>query len=93
VNTARGAVVNETALVNALSQSHLAGAALDVLEDEQQQEKRLKSPLLAYARMKDNLLITPHLGGATDESMGRAELFMAQKLQKWCSSALKAVSR
>jgi D-3-phosphoglycerate dehydrogenase len=36
--------------------------------------------LLAYARTHDNLIITPHTGGATVESMEKAEVFMANKL-------------
>jgi len=52
---------------------------LDVLCGEQQNfmENHL---LVAYAREHDNLLITPHVGGGTVESMEKTEVFMAQKL-------------
>ena len=83
VNTARGAVLDEAALVDALSQGHLAGAALDVIDEERDAAKRRNSRLLAYAREHSNLLITPHIGGATVESMQRTELFMAEKLRCW----------
>lgn len=79
INTARGAIVDETALLAALERGHLAGAALDVLADEGEQRAPI-SALADYAKTHDNVLITPHLGGATRESMTATELFMAQKL-------------
>jgi D-3-phosphoglycerate dehydrogenase / 2-oxoglutarate reductase len=83
VNTARGAVLDSAALAASLQQGHLGGAALDVIEDEMEVQKRQNSPLLDYARQHDNLLITPHIGGATYESMAQTEVFMARKLQTW----------
>jgi len=80
VNTSRGDLVDEAALVAALESGHLAGAALDVISHERQPERRQHSPLLAYARAHCNLLITPHIAGATHESMAKTEIFMAQKL-------------
>lgn len=82
INTSRGEVVDEVALVEALESGHLAGAALDVVHHERQPEMRSNNPLLAYARSHDNLLLTPHIGGATWESMGKTEIFVARKLQK-----------
>lgn len=86
VNTSRGAILDEIALVGLLEQGHLAGAAVDVMTVEQPMERRELSPLLAYARTHDNLLITPHLGGATIESMHRTEVFMAEKLRKFLTN-------
>lgn len=79
VNTARGAIVNEPALLDALKSGHLAGAALDVLSGERTNEN---SPLIEYACTHSNLLLTPHIGGATCESMHSTEVFMANKLKK-----------
>lgn len=81
VNTSRGELVDEGALVESLKSGHLAGAALDVVCNER--TGRVDSPTIAYARAHDNLLITPHLGGATVESMHKTEEFMAQKLAKF----------
>jgi len=81
VNTSRGEVLDEVALVEALQDGQLGGAALDVIAAERDQQRR--GPLLDYARQHNNLLITPHLGGATVESMARTEVFMAHKLQKF----------
>ncbi len=85
INTSRGAVVDEAALLAALESGHLAGAGLDVVADE-----LCGGPaqaLLDYARDHGNLIITPHMGGATDESMEKAEIFMAQKLVKFLESS------
>lgn len=83
INTSRGRIIDEQALVELLNSGHLAGAALDVVETELDHETRHRSPLLKYARTQDNLLITPHIGGATVESMRSTEIFMARKLLEW----------
>lgn len=62
INTARGAVVDERALIRALRSGHLGGAGLDVYEKEPVQ----KSPLL---KMK-NVVILPHIGTSTDKGLG-----------------------
>jgi len=59
VNTARGPVVDEKALVRALKEKRIAGAGLDVYENEPEVEPELKA-------MK-NVVLTPHLGSAVRE--------------------------
>jgi len=86
INTSRGPIIDESALVELLENGHLAGVAVDVLTDEQVPERRMRSPLLRYAMDHENLLITPHLGGATLESMQRTEVHMAKKLKKFFES-------
>ena len=88
INTARGELVDEHALLSALESGHLAGAAVDVLQDEQQltPEERRKHVLVRYAREHENLVITPHIGGCTHESMANTELFMAKKVAVWIES-------
>jgi len=83
LNTSRADIVDETALLKSLENGTLSGAALDFIPDERYVRKRLSSPLLAYVCHHENLLITPHLGGATYESMKKTEIFMAQKLVTW----------
>jgi len=77
VNTARGSIINENALLDALHTGHIAGAALDVLAGERIGQSQ---GLIEYARTHSNLLLTPHIGGATYESMKATEVFMARKL-------------
>ncbi|MBU4277690.1 MAG: hydroxyacid dehydrogenase [Proteobacteria bacterium] len=85
INTARGPLVDEDALLAALESGRLGGAALDVLAHEKGKTPP-PSPLLDYARTNDNLIITPHLAGATQESMAKTELFMAGKLAAWLTA-------
>jgi len=64
VNTARGAVVDEAALVEALDTGTIAGAALDTFEDEPPGEDH---PLFD----RDDVLLTPHVGGVTTQALAR----------------------
>ncbi len=84
INTSRGAVVAEAALLSALGSGHLAGAGLDVVAEEFCGGP--SQALLAYARDHGNLIITPHMGGATVESMEKAEVFIAHKLVRFLES-------
>jgi len=59
INTARGAIIDETALVRALQTKQIAGAGLDVFEHE----PKLAKPLTKMS----NVVLTPHLGSATPE--------------------------
>jgi len=88
INTSRGELLDEAALVQVLKSGRLAGAAVDVIAHERSPDLRMSSPLLAYARAHDNLLITPHLGGATVEAMAETEVFMARKLEQFLRSGL-----
>jgi D-3-phosphoglycerate dehydrogenase / 2-oxoglutarate reductase len=92
VNSARGELVDEAALLDALRSGRLAGAALDVLSSERQ-EGMADHPLVAYARRHDNLIITPHIGGFTAESLDKTERFMAEALCGWVRDASTPVSR
>ena len=81
INTSRGALIDECALLEALLSNRIGGAALDVLGDEVSLGQTGSHPLIEYARDHKNLLITPHIGGATHESMEKTEIFMAEKLR------------
>ena len=60
INIARGSIVDEQALVQALDKQHIAGAALDVFEHE---------PKVSQALMEnDSVVLTPHIGSATQET-------------------------
>lgn len=79
INTSRGELIDEDALLSSLQSGKLAGAALDVLCAEDRIMKG-ENPLISYAIEHNNLLITPHIGGCTTESMAKTEIFMAKKL-------------
>jgi len=64
INTSRGGVIDESALVDALSDGVIAGAGLDVFENEPKVHKKLM--------LLDNVILTPHVASATDAS--RAEM-------------------
>ena len=85
INTSRGDIVNEPALITALQSGQLAGAAVDVVSMERI-DLLEKSALLQYARAHKNLIITPHIGGASYESMAATEIFMARKLVNYLAT-------
>jgi D-3-phosphoglycerate dehydrogenase len=87
LNTSRGAVVDAEALLEALASGHLGGAALDVIPDERDEGSVERQRLLEYAANSHQLLITPHIGGATFESMAATEVFMCRKLVRFFTKA------
>jgi D-3-phosphoglycerate dehydrogenase / 2-oxoglutarate reductase len=72
INTARGMIVNAAALADAIRRGRIAGAAVDVLEGEEH-GGTAGDPLLACARDGFNVLITPHIGGATLDAIAYTE--------------------
>ena len=76
INMARGAVVDEEALVQVLRSGHLAGAALDVFE----REPEVHSALLTM----DNVVLAPHMGGCTQESRRAARLTCFEMSHRCC---------
>lgn len=85
VNTSRGELVDEAALLEALRSGQVGAAGLDVLDGEASGRPGWlqQHPLRQYAAAGGNLIITPHMGGATSESMEDTEVFMSQKLARW----------
>jgi (S)-sulfolactate dehydrogenase len=73
INTARGGIVDEVALADALRSGHLGGAAIDVFATE---------PLPASAHFQGcpNLLLTPHIAGVSAEANDRVSSLIADKV-------------
>jgi D-3-phosphoglycerate dehydrogenase len=78
INTARGSLVDEATLAEAVEAGRLLGVAVDVLEGEEHGGTS-RSPLLAAAQAGFNVLITPHIGGATREAIARTEIVLVQQ--------------
>ncbi len=72
VNTARGELIDEGALVRAIDEGRVAGAAIDVFREEPPGE----SPLLTH----DRIIVTPHLGASTEEAQERVAVDVAEQV-------------
>lgn len=83
INVARGGLVDEDALIEALKNGTIASAGVDVLADEPEIGA---SRLAIYARSAANLVITPHIGGTCEDALvaacGRAGTLMKQLLDR-----------
>ena len=86
INTASAELVGRDALITALTRKWIAGAAIDVMRDERGDGSHLtKDPLWQYAKRHTNLIIVPHVGGATYEAMQVTEDFIADLAVKQAS--------
>jgi D-3-phosphoglycerate dehydrogenase len=91
INASRGTVVDVDALVSALRSQHIAGAALDVFPKEPKgSDEEFVSPL----RGLENVLLTPHVAGSTEEAQENIGIEVAGKLIKYSNngSTLTAVN-
>lgn len=83
INAARGTVMDIDALVEALESKRLAGAAIDVFPAEPKgNDDEFMSPLRRF----DNVLLTPHVGGSTEEAQQNIGLEVANKLLKYSNN-------
>ncbi len=80
INTARGKVVNERALIKVLRDNRIAGAGLDVYYNEPEISKEMKA--------LDNIVIVPHIGSATEETRTR----MAELVRECVIACLKGTT-
>lgn len=78
VNVARGSLVDEEALLAALEQKRIAGAALDVFDGEPDIDKRFFG--------LENVLLLPHIGSATQETRAAMAQLMLDNLRSWFRS-------
>lgn len=79
INTARGELVDEEYLITKIEQNFFKGIAIDVIQDEQLNNNLDK---LLKLTESNNLIVTPHIAGATYSSMYRTEEFIVNKLKE-----------
>jgi D-3-phosphoglycerate dehydrogenase len=91
INNARGKVVDIDALAAALKSGHLAGAAVDVFPVE---PKSNKDEFISPLRGLDNVILTPHVGGSTEEAQARIGEEVSKRLVEYSDvgSTIGAVS-
>jgi D-3-phosphoglycerate dehydrogenase len=82
INTARGGLVDEMALADALDRSRIAGAGLDVFQDEGMSAEHclLRLP---------NVLLSPHIAGSTDEALERTAIHVVERVSAVLAGAPK----
>ena len=89
INASRGTVVEIDPLAQALREGRLAGAAVDVFPVEPKSNKdEFTSPL----RGLDNVILTPHIGGSTQEAQANIGLEVAEKLVKYSDNGTSITS-
>jgi D-3-phosphoglycerate dehydrogenase len=89
INAARGTVVDIDALAAALESGHLAGAAIDVFPVEPRSNSdEFVSPLRKF----DNVFLTPHIGGSTQEAQANIGLEVAEKLVRYSDTGTTTTS-
>lgn len=80
INASRGSVVDYEALANALRSGHLVGAAADVFPEEPASNS---DPFKSVLQEFDNVILTPHIGGSTQEAQEKIGVEVAEKLIKY----------
>ncbi len=83
INTSRGELIDEGALLECLFSGRIAAAGLDVLSTEPAIDQH---PLVIYARTHPNLIITPHIGGNSPDALRVVVRFSAQRILDYFGS-------
>jgi len=89
INASRGMVVDDVALRENILSGHIAGAALDVFPVE---PKAQGDPFESALRGLDNVILTPHVGGSTQEAQGEIGSFVAGKLSRYLAGGSTELS-
>ena len=89
LNLSRGFVVDYSALAEAISSGHVAGAAIDVFPVE---PKRKGDPFESELRGLPNVILTPHTGGSTEEAQEAIGQFVSNKLRDYLATGTTTLS-
>ncbi|HET9870992.1 MAG TPA: phosphoglycerate dehydrogenase [Propionibacteriaceae bacterium] len=89
LNLCRGIVVDHEALREHLESGHLAGAAVDVFADE---PKSAGDPFVSSLQGMPNVILTPHVGGSTEEAQEDIGRFVAGKLRDFAAGGTTTMS-
>ena len=89
INASRGMVIDDEALRENILSGHLAGAAIDVFPSE---PKAQGDPFESPLRGLDNVILTPHVGGSTQEAQEEIGSFVAAKLHGFVSAGSTALA-
>jgi D-3-phosphoglycerate dehydrogenase len=89
INASRGMVVDDVALRENILSGHLSGAALDVFPVE---PKAQGDPFQSALRGLDNVILTPHVGGSTQEAQEEIGFFVAGKLSRYLAGGSTELS-
>lgn len=81
INTARGGIIDEAALARAINEGRVAGAALDVFENEPPRSKEL-------LELGDRVLLTPHLGASTIEAQFNVAIDLAEQIRDYLTTGV-----
>ncbi|MEO7306263.1 MAG: NAD(P)-dependent oxidoreductase [Ferruginibacter sp.] len=82
INTSRGSVIETTALIDALKQNIISGAALDVLENERLDSfSTAEKEQMSYLTKQPNVLLTPHIAGYSTEAFYKMSAVIIEKLE------------
>lgn len=81
INTSRGGIIDEVALAKAIKDGRVAGAALDVFENEPPKD----SPLV---ELGEKIVLTPHLGASTFEAQFNVAIDLAEQMRDYLTSGL-----
>ncbi|TSC63098.1 MAG: putative D-isomer specific 2-hydroxyacid dehydrogenase NAD-binding [Parcubacteria group bacterium Gr01-1014_48] len=90
INTSRGKIVNEDALLEAIQKKKIAGYGTDVLAGELDFDGTTFSsyPLVEHAKNHENVIVLPHIGGMTVESRIATDVFIAKKMAAYLASSV-----
>jgi D-3-phosphoglycerate dehydrogenase / 2-oxoglutarate reductase len=89
LNLSRGFVVDHDALRRAMESGHIAGAAIDVFPEE---PKAKGDEFVSVLRGLPNVILTPHVGGSTEEAQQDIGEFVAGKLQDYVAAGVTSLS-